>query len=134
MTSILAGPATHNQGPMAFPKTAMAKRPAFSSKKRGATALPSNTGARAFLMAGLHDPAATAGGAEQAFSNKLSEHASPSAGHAEMEGAEQLDGAQMVESAISLPEGHAYGQSSLQMLQTKQDREKRNAETFYETN
>jgi hypothetical protein len=61
MTSILAGPATHNQKGLGYAKTAMARRPTFSSKKRGATALPSSSGARAFLMSGIQNPAAPGG-------------------------------------------------------------------------
>lgn len=133
MTSILAGPATHNQKGLGYAKTAMARRPTFSSKKRGATALPSSSGARAFLMSGIQNPAAP-GGVEQALSSKPtgSDHASPSMGKGEFEGTEPHD-PQILESAVSLPEGPPFAQNSLQMVQTKQDREKRNADTFYDT-
>lgn len=67
-------------------------------------------------MAGIHDePGAASGGVEQAMSNKPtgSERPSPSARKTDMDGAEPLDGSQVVESAVSLPEGHMYAQSSL---------------------
>lgn len=114
MTSILAGPATHNQKGLGHAKTSMARRPTFSSKKRGATALPSTSGARAFLMSGIQNQAAPGGG-EQALSSKPagSDHASPSMGKGEFEGPEPHDGSQIVDSAVSLPEGPPFAQNSL---------------------
>lgn len=62
MTSILAGPATHIQGPPTFPRTAMSKRTNYSSKKRGATAVPTGTSTGAFNLTGMNDPANSTAG------------------------------------------------------------------------
>lgn len=120
MTSILAGPATHNQLPSHTVKTQGGRRDLFSSRKRGATALPTTSGARALLMAGIHNPAV---GSVAALDNYVgsnpvqpleAEQNSPS----KTEVPQAIEGALASEAATSVPgvQVNAASHQSLQMV------------------
>lgn len=114
----------------------MAKR-RHSSKRRGATALPSTSGARAMLMSGIHNPAAVGavmgGSATNLGQPSAPQHDSPLMGKAKGEEAHDEALASDSPTAGSQPQLNLQGRQSLQMVQTKQDREKRTTDPFYET-
>lgn len=152
MTSILAGPATHNamHGHHAnYSKSQTTKHHPHSSKKRGNTALPSDSGARAMLMHGIQNPLSqsnqiissmTAGRPQgHEVSSPLMANA-PLMNMAENEGPSgslvadsNINSHLNVESAASQLQLNAHSNQSLHLVQTKQDHEKRSTDPFFET-
>ena len=148
MTSILAGPATHNMIHNHAPnysKSQSTKHHPQSSKRRGNTALPSDSGARAMLMHGIQNPLSqsnhiitsmTAGRPQgHEVSSPLMNNA-----NAENEGPggslvadSNINSHVNVESAASQLQMNAHSNQSLHLVQTKQDHEKRSTDPFFET-
>lgn len=152
MTSILAGPATHHvihNHHANYSKSQTTKNHPHSSKKRGNTALPSDSGARAMLMHGVQHPLSqsnqiitsmTAGRPQgHEVSSPLMNNA-PLMNMTENEGPggslvadSNINAHLNVESAASQLQMNAHSNQSLHLVQTKQDHDKRSTDPFFET-